>query len=736
MRKPHAFTGLLLASLAAPALSLETLPPETLPPETQLPATRPPAARAGATVAGQTLPEILVTAQFRKPALQQSSTSVAVLDQSTIQQRAARHLEELLNAAANVNFAGGGSRARYFQIRGVGDRSQFQEPLNPSVGVLLDGVDFSGLGTIGTLFDVAQVEILRGPQGTLHGANALAGLINIRSAAPTEDFYQRLQADAGNYSSYGAGLVNSGPLGATLRYRLAAQQLRSDGYQQNNFLQRDDTAGRDEQTLRARLRWFATDSHTLDLTINRIDVDNGYDGFSLDNNRHTRSDEPGQDSQLSRAIALRSSAGLAPFDLHTTLSYAVSDSAYGYDEDWTYNGFHPDAYSATDLYTRQRDSISAEIRLLSNDASRLWGGRGDWVAGLYYLANDENLDRRYTYHATDFNSAYDTASAAVFTRLNTALSARLTLITGLRLEHRATTYRDNSGVRFAPDATLWGGRIALQYQIGDTGLVYGSLARGYRANGVNAGILASIDAATAPAIRRDLHRARQFDAETLLNYEAGLKTSLRADSLRLRLALFYMRRDKQQLRGSFMLRRDSGATTFVDYTDNADAGKNVGAEMAVDWLADERLQLWVRLGLLATEFEDYVYRTEDSSLDLSGRDQAHAPAYQYSLGGRLGRAGNFYLRLELEGRDAFYFSDRHNSRSRAYHLLNASLNYRRQRWSLSLWGRNLTDSDYYTRGFLFGNDPRKGFLVEPYYQFAAPRLVGVTASYAFYKRPE
>ena len=136
---------------------------------------------APASAAEKALEEVIVTAEFRRTSIMDTSASASVVGEDDIRQRAAQHLEEILNLAPNVNFAGGTSRARYFQIRGVGDRSQFQEPLNPSVGLRLDGVDFSGIGSIGTLFDVEQVEVLRGPQGTLHGANALAGLIDIRS---------------------------------------------------------------------------------------------------------------------------------------------------------------------------------------------------------------------------------------------------------------------------------------------------------------------------------------------------------------------------------------------------------------------------------------------------------------------------------------------------------------------------------------------------------------------------
>ena len=674
------------------------------------------------------LEEVIVSAEFRDTALMKSGNSTSVLDQQLIRQRAAQHLEDMLNVAPNVNFAGGTSRARYFQIRGIGDRSQFQEPLNPSVGLLLDGVDFSGIGSLATLFDIEQVEVLRGPQGTLHGANALAGLINITSNAPSESFYNRIEASAGDYSTRALGLVSSGPLSDRLLYRLAVQQYNSDGYQENDFLGDDDTQNRDELTARGRLRWLATERTGVNLSLNYVDLDNGYDAFSLDNTRTTLSDEPGRDTQKSLALGLQSSTAFDAFELRTALSYAGTDSDYGYDEDWTYRGFHADGYSSFDLYQRERDSVSAEVLLLSNDNSAPFAGRSQWVAGLYYLSNREDLNRYYTY-AADFTSEYDTQTLALFARLDTALNQRWTLVTGFRFENRNTDYADNNRVSFSPDKNLWGGKLALEYQWRDATLAYGSISRGYRANGINAGILASIDATGDNDVIDTLNKVRSFDEETLLNYELGLKSTLWNNSLWLRAALFYMDRDDQQVRGSFLIPRDDGGTRFIDYTANAAEGENYGAEIEIDWLAGEALHTWANLGLLDTEFEDYVNIFGE---DLSGRAQAHAPQYQYAVGGRYDWSNGLFLRLEMEGRDAFYFSDRHNEQTHAYDLVNASLGMEREQWRLVLWGRNLGDEDYHVRGFgSFGNDPRKAYITEPYYQFGEPRMVGVSASYTF-----
>ncbi len=154
---------------------------------------------------------ITVSSDFRQQNLLKTASALSVLTDIDIKQRNAQHLEELVTISPNVNFASGSQRARYFQIRGIGERSQFKEPINPSVGMIIDGIDFTGIGSIANLFDVQQAEIFRGPQGTRFGANALAGMINITTNAPTDEFEGAVKLDAGNYNSYGLGLDLSGP---------------------------------------------------------------------------------------------------------------------------------------------------------------------------------------------------------------------------------------------------------------------------------------------------------------------------------------------------------------------------------------------------------------------------------------------------------------------------------------------------------------------------------------------
>jgi outer membrane receptor protein involved in Fe transport len=130
------------------------------------------------------LEEVVVTATLLPTAAFRLPVSVTELDSRDLRESAVQHLEEVLPQVPSLSWAGASSRPRYFQLRGVGELEQYQGAPNPSVGFLVYNIDFSGIGMVATLFDGEQVEVLRGPQGTRYGANALAGLIKVRTREP------------------------------------------------------------------------------------------------------------------------------------------------------------------------------------------------------------------------------------------------------------------------------------------------------------------------------------------------------------------------------------------------------------------------------------------------------------------------------------------------------------------------------------------------------------------------
>ena len=337
------------------------------------------------------LDEIIVTANFRTISAQNTAASLSIVSEEALSERSAKHLEDVLTIAPNVNSAAGASRGRFFQIRGIGERSQFKEPLDSSVGLIVDGVDFSNLGLAGNVYDVQQVEILRGSQGTTFGSSALAGLINIRSGVPTEAFEGQVDLGAGNYGSHSLGMIVSGPISETLLGRVAVNKVTGDGYIKNDFSNRDDTNNIDELLIRTKLNWSPIDTLDIGLTAVYIDADNGYNAFSLENTRHTRSDEPGHDRQESIAIALQSTwDGSAAYVLETQITVEDSKLEYGFDWDWS--DFNTAGVRGFENNARDREAKSADIRLLSKPGNEIFNG-ASWVGGVYIY--DRKVDLSY-----------------------------------------------------------------------------------------------------------------------------------------------------------------------------------------------------------------------------------------------------------------------------------------------------------------------------------------------------
>ena len=661
------------------------------------------------------LEEIIVNADYRQSKANDISSSVTVLDANLIRKKNAQHLEDILFNAPNVNLSSGASRARFYQIRGIGERGQFSEPLNSSVGVIIDGVDFSGIGNAALLYDVEQVEILLGPQGTRYGSNALAGLINLQSKSPTNETSYGLQLENANFDSSGLAGYLSGSISNQLRYRLSAQNLKSDGFNTNQFLSKK-TNQRDEGIVRGKLDWTPSDYVQLGITASTINIDNGYDSFSLDNVRDTISDQPGIDRQQADILSTKLSlTQFAKFKVEALLGYADSKTEYGYDEDWVFNGFHPWEYSSSDQYFRDRETTSAELRFVSSDSGLIFSNTTDWVFGIYSLQQEVDLKRIYTFLSTDFSSRYDIKRFAVYGEINSDLNNNWGLSLGFRGENFDAAYFDSNAINFTPDEILYGGKLALTYRASTNSLIYASISRGYKTGGFN----------TDGSLDSDL---REFNAEELINYEFGFKGSLYNDQLKTQLALFFMDRDDVQIASSVVRSRADGSSEFIDYVGNAAAGSNYGLEASAKFQAANNIMFHGSLGLLKTKYKEFVNSAGDN---LGGRQQAHAPNYQYTLGVDIRISSALELDVNIQGKDSFYFSDSHSIRSKDYSLVNANLSYSWKEWQLTLWGRNLNDEDYSVRGFFFGNDPRDNYAAKGYTQLGEPMRYGLTLNMDF-----
>ena len=168
----------------------------------------------------QDVERIEVRGDFRQTNLQKLPGSVVVLGETDIKRQSAQHLDDLLANIANLNASAGASRSRFLQMRGVGERSEFVDTINPSVGILIDGIDYSGLGITG-ISDIAQLEVFRGPEASRFGANALAGMLNLTSKGPTATAEGKVSATLANYDSRQLAGQFSNSINSKLGYSLA-----------------------------------------------------------------------------------------------------------------------------------------------------------------------------------------------------------------------------------------------------------------------------------------------------------------------------------------------------------------------------------------------------------------------------------------------------------------------------------------------------------------------------------
>jgi outer membrane receptor protein involved in Fe transport len=678
------------------------------------------------------LDEVVVTATLRAAPALEVPTSVTVLDTATLKDAGQQSFADVLALVPNLNWAGDTSRPRYFQLRGIGELEQYQGAPNPSVGFLIDDIDFSGLGMAATMFDIDQVEVLRGPQATRYGANALAGLIYVTSAQPEDHFDSRIEVGAGDYNAQDYGAVITGPVAdLDSAFRLAVQHYSTNGYYTNVYLNRDDTDRRGELTLRGRWRYQPSDDLRIDLSVLHVQIDNGYDAYSINNTRTTESNDPSVDSQHSTGASVRLTySGWTPATLTVIGTEAQTYVKYGYDGDWGNPVFWaPYIYNYTELQYRDRGSQSLEMRLATNHAHGV-----NWLFGLYALRLTESLNDTsagiYQSDPTDpatasitdtvVNSHYRSQNAAVFGELDGEMAEHLRWSLGLRGEERTATYHDlttNPGLpdasnKFNPTDHLWGGHASLTYAATPDESVYLLLARGYKAGGFNLsqGLLPS---------------QILFGPESDLNFEAGYKAQLLDGRVHVNSDVFYTLRKSLQLKTSEQL-DPSNPDDFTFYTGNADSGRNYGLESEVAWRATAAVTLGASLGLLQTQYHGFV----QNGVLLPDRELANAPHWQGAVNLTYRDPRGAFARVDVTGMGSYYFDLPPNwTTSHAYGLLNAKLGWEVQSWSAYVWGRNLLNKDYAVRGFYFGDVP-PNFPNELYVQLGDPRIWGVNLTYS------
>ena len=701
-----------------------------------------PATGAAAQAAQQAvLEEIVVTAQRRLENLQDVPITVTAMPAAALAAVGITNTADLVNVVPGmlVQTSAGYSLPH---LRGVGITA-IGAGIENSVALYVDGV-YRGVSSSDavSLNNIAQVEVEKGPQGTLFGRNATGGLIQVTTLDPTPYFSASAHAGYGNYHTVQSDAYVSG--GTDFIAGDLAVQLTHQGEGYGTNLATGQDINRMDMNLSVRSKWILhpVDGTKLTLILDNAETDNSlsalrnyqnypniyYPGgmpipnlptLDVDDNAQPlrRMHEQGASLQLDQDID--------SVKLVNTVAYRRD--VYTYDVDFDLG---PMPYSLND--TRQEDNqLTEELRLLSNSSSSL-----TWMTGLFYYGAHNGFQPQNIYFSgTAVNPAkpithvlnetvQTTNSLALFGQATQKLTETTELTVGLRYtgEKRALLGTDtgflngvvpvslaNVNTNFRTNTPTW--RLALDHHFTDDVNGYVSYNRGFKSGGYN------VPAPALPA----------YSPEKLDAYEAGLKTQFLERRLTLNGAFFYYNYQNIQV------------SRFVNGSPevyNGGKAKLYGLDLDATVRVTQGLTVSAGLELEHDRFTDFPnadfflscahpYPTV-CSLSANGKQLPQTPAasgtinldYRVSLSN-----SELHFNVNEAANSGYYYQPNNEIKQSAYGLLNGSIGWTYSHYSVTLWGKNLTDVIYAT-----AVNPAPTAISAAY---AAPRTYGVTLGAKF-----
>ncbi len=700
------------------------------------------------------LPTMTVTAERREQSAQRTAVSVTTLTGTQLTERGVRGTSDLtiVTPSLQVEPAFGGAQLQ-FRLRGVGF-SDYAVNNSGTVALYLDDVALPfPVQAPSMLFDLARVEVLRGPQGTLYGRNSTGGAVKLVSARPTRTREAGAQWSVGQFGSHDADAYLNGPLGKQFAGRLSIG-VQEGGAWQKNRVSSQSLGGRDQLGARAQLAWIPSPATNVRL-VTSLSQDNGdATGLSLFAPFSTRggngstipadavrgtgwglrpafasvlgvnaNDRPGRRNQSVGALL---DASIARGRVTLTSLTSVNRLKRREIGDW-------DASNSAESDEAFYDNITVsaqEFRIASDTARRV-----DWQAGTY--AAREELSANFYSDFTDVPGLGAAALTrygqradvlAVFGQAGVALAPMWRLVAGARLEYEQralmglTTGFINPAVTFVPptDRSLItrepSAKLALEFRPSSSTLGYASASRGIKSGGFTAYNTTNVAQLAA------------FNPEVVYAYEVGLKQRP-TKSLQLNSAAYFNDYRQQQVLSTVYDQVSKGPIGRIV---NAPKSRVAGAETELTWTPARGLTIAPYVGYTEGRYLDFttvdaqasIQQQKEVSRDFSGKAM---PIPRWSLGGNASYArivGHNFLQAQINTS----YRDRQTA-SRLiftpvydvapYALVNGSLTYARAGapWSLELWGRNLLDRRYeLTRNFFINAQ-----VAAP----GAPRMIGV-----------
>mgnify|MGYP001171587848 FL=1 len=648
------------------------------------------------------LPDHVVTSGLWDTELSQSTQSVTIFDQNDNNDSGATHFEDIINSAPNITWTGGTSRPAHIQIRGLGENSQFEgETPDSSVRFLVDDIDYTGLGTVGSLYDVKQVEILRGSQIGSYGINAVGGIVKMVTNGPTSYWSGNIKSSFGQDNLIENGLAVSGPIFKTnpnkFTFRLAINKHNSDGFRKNFTRKVEDSNKRDELNTRLRLKYETDGNWKFESALAYNKIKNGYDEWSANNTKFiTQSNTLGVDNIKAYAGSFKSIFSNGNNIKFTSLSSITkSDHLNSYDGDW---GNIEDSYGSTN---RSRNRWNQELRFDYNTTIKT-EGINKWTVGVNFENFDEDtLFESFWGSSDSFNTNYRLKSSTLFGKSNYKLDGKSQISLGVTLEEFNLKAKIENKPNQKISDNLLGGKLTYENKIDDENTLFGTIQKAYKAGGIN----------IYPYLN---NVPLTYDSEDLWNYELGLKNSPKNSKFRTKIIIFKTERNHAQVRDS-----EGKGVNYTYYTTNANKASHYGAEASIFVGLSRNWSVNTSIGLLKTTRRSYIDPFEDKLI--AKRDLSNSPSYNFSTNIKYNNNQNYYAQLEIRGSDSYFDSNSHSEKRSQYILLNGSTGFKYQDWDIRLWGRNILNRNYEKMLYynVFGNEKR-------YENPANPRQFGIS----------
>lgn len=656
------------------------------------------------------LEEIIVTATKRDSSLQNTPVRIDVLDSEYLVRSNIREFSQVADALPNLMAPDGVTGTQNVSIRGISSPGRgfgIEQP----VGVYVDGV-FAPPGSLDQYFlDLAQVEIIRGPQGVVWGRNSLAGAISYVTERPTETFSGFIRGQAGNKSLRDIQFALSGPLvGDILSGRLAAGHVKREGFSRRRS---GGTFGdKDQNSVRGSLRLEPGGGSRVDFIADY--AENNFRSSVMEYFSGPFADIAGtdgyqrvQDTDLYEPSRIRSQGatviGMLPLGelmLDSVTGYREIDRKQALDSDGSAQFFVNEFVSSNAM------QLSQELRLTNSSDNAL-----RWMTGVYLYVRDDDIEFRSDIAGEPFglptgtlvneNSdiEQETRSASVFATLDYDLNPQLTINAGLRIEHedkeqssdRSTVAALPVGTTLplgAPDSadqtrtdSQTSPLLGITWQTSRDILVYASWGRGHKSGGFNSP-RASLD---------------EFDAEMADSFEVGFKSSWLEERLTLNATAFYINYEDMQVRGL-----EVTPTGAVQLFRNAGSMTSQGLEIQGSARIANAWQIRASLGYNVAEFDDFVITGPVADTNLAGNVAPFAPEFSASVFSRWDFSVAWGMNAYLQGEWNYtgkHFLDFNNvsgaGEQEAYDIVNLRFAlFMREDVEFAFWGRNVFGEDY------------------------------------------